>query len=173
LALAYTARDELGDTGPLRELHHRLQGKLASSPRVSVDQRAFVVFQLAQILGWKPAALHGQTKDEWSNLVEEIETFSGPQRRRIYHLAFERRYRTRALDAFIAHTPHNTPIVERPYFQLITCLDEREESFRRHLEEVNPRCETFGVAGFFGVAMYYRGAADAQYVPAVPWSAAL
>ncbi|HEY2839002.1 MAG TPA: DUF2309 domain-containing protein, partial [Pirellulales bacterium] len=168
LALAHTAQDLLGDSGPLNELHSRLQDKLANSPRVSVDQRAFVVFQLAQILGWKPATLHAQSKGEWANLVEEIEMFAGPQRRRIYHLAFERRYRTRALDAFIAHTPRNTPVVDRPYFQLITCLDEREESFRRHLEEAAPRCETFGVAGFFGVAMYYRGAADAQYVPLCP-----
>jgi uncharacterized protein YbcC (UPF0753/DUF2309 family) len=168
LALTYTAHDALGYNGPLNELHSRLQDKLASNPRVSVDQRAFTVFQLAQVLGWKPAALHGQSKSEWSNLVEEIENFASLQRRRIYHLAFERRYRTRALDAFVAHTPHNTPIVDRPYFQVVTCLDEREESFRRHLEEVAPRCETYGVAGFFGVAMYYRGAADAQYVPLCP-----
>lgn len=168
LALAHTAREALGDTGPLRELHSRLEGRLASSPRVSVEQRAFVVFQLAQVLGWKPSALHGQSKSEWCNLVEEIEAFAGPERRRIYHRAFDRRYRTRALDALIAHTPHNTPIVDRPYFQVMTCLDEREESFRRHLEEVAPRCETFGVAGFFGVVMYYRGAADAQYVPLCP-----
>ena len=50
----------------------------------------------------------------------------------------------------------------------MTCLDEREESFRRHLDEVAPECESFGVAGCYAGAMYYKGAADAQYVPLCP-----
>jgi uncharacterized protein YbcC (UPF0753/DUF2309 family) len=58
--------------------------------------------------------------------------------------------------------------VRTPVFQLICCIDDREESFRRHLEEIEPACETFGAAGFFGVAMYYRGASDAHSRPLCP-----
>jgi uncharacterized protein len=168
LALASVARESLDFTGPLSELRAVLHAKIAHAPRVRVDQRAYVVFQLAQVLGWKPEELHRQSKSEWSRLVQEIETFSSIQRRRVYHLAFERRYRTQALDAILAHGPRAGEIVETPDFQVVCCLDEREESFRRHLEEVAPRCETFSVAGFYGVAMYYRGVAEAHYVPLCP-----
>ncbi len=143
-------------------------GGVAHAPRVSVEQRAFFVFQLAQILGWKPETLHRQTKDEWSKLVREIETFSAPERRRIYHLAFERRFRIQILDGVIARTDSAAEVDRVPDFQVLCCIDDREESFRRHLEEVAPQCETFGVAGFFGVAMYYKGVADAHYVPLCP-----
>ena len=53
-------------------------------------------------------------------------------------------------------------------FQVVCCIDEREESFRRHLEEIAPDVETFGAAGFYSVAMYYRGAADAHFSPLCP-----
>jgi hypothetical protein len=119
-------------------------------------------------LGWNPENLDRLSKHEWSQLVEEIEAFSGLERRRILHLAFERRYRNQTLDAFLAHARHTRPDSGVPRFQVCCCLDEREESFRRHLEEIAPDCQTFGFAGFFAVAMYYRGAVDAHYVPLCP-----
>ena len=48
------------------------------------------------------------------------------------------------------------------------CIDEREESVRRHLEELAPDCQTFSIAAFYAVAMYYRGAADAHFTPLCP-----
>ncbi len=168
LAVAHVARTALGDRGDLCTLHARLQKTFTKSPRVSPEQRAFFVFQLAQILGWKPEALYKQSSREWANLVHEIESFYAPERRRIYHLAFERRFRTQILDAAIAQTDNVRAATETPQFQVMCCIDEREESFRRHLEEIAPKCETFGVAGFFGVAMYYKGVADAHYVPLCP-----
>ncbi len=54
LALASVARDTLGDTGELSTLAGRLRSKVNRAPRVSVDQRAFLVFQLAQVLGGSP-----------------------------------------------------------------------------------------------------------------------
>src|SRR5262249_48533453 len=57
---------------------------------------------------------------------------------------------------------------EPPAFQAVFCLDEREESFRRHLEEVDPSCETFSTAGFFNVAMYHQGVSDAHPRPLCP-----
>ena len=53
-------------------------------------------------------------------------------------------------------------------FQVITCIDDREESFRRILEEIDPAIETFGAAGFFSVPMYFRSSSDAHYIPLCP-----
>jgi uncharacterized protein YbcC (UPF0753/DUF2309 family) len=168
LALAHVARDTLGWTGPLRNLRESLRSSLPHHEAPGTDQRAFQVFQLAQVLGWLPRDLARLSKREWALLVDEVESFPSLQRRRVFHAAFDRRYRVQTLDALGIHARRPAERVPDPQFQTVCCLDEREESFRRHLEEVNPRVETFSAAGFFSVAIYYRGAADAHFVPLCP-----
>jgi len=41
-------------------------------------------------------------------------------------------------------------------FQAIFCIDEREDSIRRHIEAVDKSSETFGAPGFFGVEFYFQ-----------------
>lgn len=41
-------------------------------------------------------------------------------------------------------------------FQAIFCIDERECSLRRHIEDVDVQCETLGTPGFFGVEFYFQ-----------------
>ncbi len=43
-----------------------------------------------------------------------------------------------------------------PGFQAIFCIDEREDSIRRHIEAVDKSCETFGAPGFFGAEFYFQ-----------------
>jgi uncharacterized protein len=40
-------------------------------------------------------------------------------------------------------------------FQAIFCIDEREDSIRRHIEAVDKNAETFGAPGFFGIEFYF------------------
>jgi uncharacterized protein YbcC (UPF0753/DUF2309 family) len=172
LALAHVASEALGYRGPLSDLREVAALRLPRPDTVGVDQRAFLVFHLAQVRGWLPGDLHRLTRRQWSTLIEEIEAFSDLERRRVLQLAFERRYRIQVLDALTAHAVCHggEPALHRetPAAQIICCLDEREESFRRHVEEVSPTVQTFGVAGFFYVAMYYRGVGDAHFVPLCP-----
>ena len=215
------------------------------SPR-TVAMRAYSLYQAAQVLGWPGERVRNNSPDK---LLKEIESFPSLERRRLFHLAYERRYRIKTLDALLAQTgerstqstdfnnqlkfnnsPRPLDVVLRgsiggispmnafgerervrvatqekspsprpispealtgkapcvpskpklegegemgpqagsPRFQALCCLDEREESFRRHLEETEPSCETFGTAGYFGLAMYYQGAEDAHSVPLCP-----
>ncbi len=176
LAIAHVARCTLDYQGTLSELRKSIDRDGENRQATNVDHRAFLVFQLAQLLGWDPETLYRLSSDEWSMLVREIDAFSGLERRRIYQLAFERQYRQQTLDAVAVYAQQVlqqealSKQVEKasPSFQIVCCIDDREESFRRHLEEVDSRCETFGAAGFFAIAMYYRGAAEAHYTPLCP-----
>jgi uncharacterized protein YbcC (UPF0753/DUF2309 family) len=167
-ALTYTAREALGYTGPIGGLRETLWAAASAPWPPSVEQRAFPIFQLAQIVGLSADLLHRLSRTEWAKVMEEIETFGGLERRRVFHLAYERRFYTQTLDAIALHAAKPTATPREPRFQAIFCIDEREESIRRHLEELAPEVETFGTAGFFSVAMYYRGAADAHFVALCP-----
>jgi len=168
LALVHVAREELGFRGSLNTLRSELKRRIPAPVPLSPEQRAFPLFQLAQDLGWSPEELNRLTAGEWALLTNECESFCPVTRRRVFHLAYERRFRIQSLDAVALHPRYRTDPNKRPRFQTMNCLDEREESFRRHLEEIAPDVETFAAAGFYNVAMYYRGTADAYFVPLCP-----
>jgi hypothetical protein len=158
-----------GRFGPPRELRAELGRRHPRPAPPGEEARGFPIFQLAQVLGWPPADLHRLGPADWEALAREVEAFGAGERERVFHLAYELRFRTRALDAIALHAGRRaTGEAARPRFQTVFCIDEREESMRRHLEEVAPDAETLGAAGFFSVAMYYRGAADAHFVPLCP-----
>ena len=138
-------------------------------PRHQTDQqRAFDVFQLAQRLGWSPRTLYSWSIEEWQSVVDEIGIFDDLERRRLFHLAYEHCYRSQILDSISEHACLPLKVPSSVSIQVITCIDDREESFRRHLEELDSSVETFGAAGFFNVPMYFRGAADAHFIPLCP-----
>lgn len=167
-ALRHVARVHLGHRGPLAELKPLLTSRVPPPPSRRVSARAGALFQVAQFLGLDGPSLSALDPTAADSLLREIEAFGGVERRRIFHLAYERRHRLETLDALAVFTRDAPPVAEPPAFQAVFCIDEREESIRRHLEEVEPRCETLGFAGFFGVAMYYRGVEDAHPVPLCP-----
>ena len=168
-ALAEVARESANYQGPLNQLGEHVTAKLAKVEwPAGIAPRAFVVFQLAQLFGLAPDALSRMSRTDWALVVSEIENFTGVERRRTLHLAYEQRFAAQTLDAIALRARGRVGRPPDPRLQVICCLDEREESFRRHLEEIAPATETFGAAGFFSIPMYYKGAADAHYVPLCP-----
>lgn len=172
-ALSSVARNTLDYNGSLSELADYLKREFPprSNSESDAQRNAFRLFEIGQLLGWKPKHLARLSPAEWNLVLQEIHAFPAIERRRIYHLAFERKFRNQALDAFMIHASRvreKIRPVQRPNFQIVSCIDEREESFRRALEEVDPDCETLSAAGFFAVPIYYRGAADAHFTPLCP-----
>lgn len=171
-AIRNLAADFFADSTSLPAILDSARQKLEQPRPLNLERRAFLLFQVAQMLGWTPLELLQLSNQQWEQLGNEVEDFTTIDRRQVFHEAYERRYRHAALDAFARHANRRkhvqTPWQNRPSFQIVTCIDDREESFRRHLEEVQSSCETFGAAGFFAVAMYYRGAADGFYKPLCP-----
>lgn len=151
---------------PLAASFAALQERMPENAPPTAAERAWPLFQLMRIFGRKPEFVAACTAEDVVALEREIARFDVLTRRRVLHLAYERRLRRRFYDALLQHraAPRERP----PAFQAVFCLDEREESMRRHLEEVDPDVETFGTAGFFGVPMYYRGATDAHPRPLCP-----
>lgn len=168
IALAHVAAESMSYRGSLAGLREAVVLRNGNGTANPTEGRSLQVFQLAQILGWSPQALHRLTEQDWVTLVAEIEDFTDLERRRLFHLAFERRFRRQALDAISVHTKRVAKRVESPRFQASFCIDTREESFRRHLEEVAPDAETFSTAGFYNVPIYFRGVSDAHFSTLCP-----
>lgn len=203
-AIRHLGAEEFGEGDSIATILQSARERVSDPAPLNLERRAFLLFQVAQMLGWTPLELlqlrtaddispgninperqqgkdcndpplaprAGVASSGWLALSNELEGFTDLHRRRIFHEAYERQYRHSALDAFAIHAARRREIKsawkERPDFQIVTCIDDREESFRRHLEEVQPRCQTYGAAGFFAVAIYYRGAADGFYKPLCP-----
>jgi len=125
-------------------------------------RRSLHLFLMLQRFGRSAAWLEGLPLANRQSLLAEAEACHSMTRRRLFQEAFERRYRKQVLNA-LAQAPIPVKEVSKPSFDVVLCLDEREESLRRHLEEADPRLRTFGTAGHFGVSLRYRGAGDAHW----------
>ncbi len=58
--------------------------------------------------------------------------------------------------------------IEPKSFQALFCIDDRECSFRRYLEQIDPSCETFGTPGYFEIDTYFQPAEGKFYTKVCP-----
>ena len=141
-----------------------------ADPRQARLARAAALYDSARLAKLTAAAVSGWTPQRWSRFVVEAESFDHLERRRVYHLAYERWHEQEILLGMASHRRNFNPAQRRlrPVAQVFFCIDEREESTRRALEEVDPLVETFSAAGFYGVAVDYKGIDDAHGVALCP-----
>lgn len=99
---------------------------------------------------WMPI---GQHASSIRDLFAPIEGTELDEVKRIWQEAYEWTYYNQVLNGL-----QEKSIVEEknPELQGIFCIDDRECSIRRYIEEGHPGVQTFGTAGFFGVEFYFQ-----------------
>ena len=107
---------------------------------------------------WKP--IGETTSQNPINLFEEIEKTELQEVLKIWQDAFEWSYYDEVLAGIqqlsISKKQFEVVGTKKKSFQAIFCIDEREDSIRRHIEAIDVHSETFGTPGFFTVEFYFQ-----------------
>jgi uncharacterized protein YbcC (UPF0753/DUF2309 family) len=161
LAVRLTMARVASRMGAAQAITEEMPFKTQEKRRLS---RAARVYDAARVVSLSADEVTRLSDGEWEAFVGEVKACNGLERRRILHLAYERWHEREILHGLSSHRSYrgSSAPPARPSAQVFFCVDEREESMRRALEEVDPEVETFSSAGYFGVAVDYKGIDDAH-----------
>ncbi len=149
---------------------YRESGASAQSTGHTVYGSAWRLFHLAQFLGLTGEEVRSLSREERDRLIGALDAFPSSAHGPVWIVAYERHYRERILNALANNRGKGRWKTRdaRPRAQVVFCIDEREEAIRRHFEELDPRYETLGAAGFFGVAIQYQAMDGHHTTPLCP-----
>jgi uncharacterized protein YbcC (UPF0753/DUF2309 family) len=102
---------------------------------------------------WLP--LGSKVKDKPTPLFNEVVITEYHEVISLWQEAFEWSYYDEVLSG-LQQVPATNGKHNAKTFQAMFCIDDRECSLRRHLEHVDPACETLSAPGFFGVEFYFQ-----------------
>ncbi|MFM6934423.1 MAG: YbcC family protein [Flavobacteriales bacterium] len=100
---------------------------------------------------WIPLGV--KVSAEISDLFAPVEMTELDEVKRIWQESYEWTYYNQVLNGL----KEKSQVLESaPELQGIFCIDDRECSIRRYVEDGHPGVQTFGTAGFFGVEFYFQ-----------------
>lgn len=105
---------------------------------------------------WQPLATH--VTEPPANLLADVPKTELAEVIELWQDAFEWSYYDSVLKGILLSNEKKStqiPKTKAASMQAIFCIDEREDSIRRHIEAVDKQAETFGAPGFFGVEFYF------------------
>ncbi|MBM2833764.1 MAG: hypothetical protein HW406_925 [Candidatus Brocadiaceae bacterium] len=94
---------------------------------------------------------------------KEVTQFTDENRLEIWQRAYEDTFYNQFLSAYRQCAIEAKPKYKLPNYQVFCCIDDREESFRRHLEQIDPGAETLSAAGHFALDMRFKAAPEKHY----------
>lgn len=103
---------------------------------------------------WEP--LSSRVTEIPASLFEPVPDTELTDTLTLWQDAFEWTYYDQVLAGMQLHTKPHVLSQEAKNFQAMFCIDDRECSIRRHIEQIDPFGETFGTPGFFGVEFFYQ-----------------
>ncbi len=138
------------------------------APRATTRD-AIALARLAIFTGIDLPTFVGLDARDGRRVLDELQAFGDRTRRQVWQEAYERAHRHAVLDAVALNDAGQRALTPAaPRLQVACCIDDREESLRRHIEEQDPAYETIGIAGFYGLAIAYQGVSDPHARPLLP-----
>ena len=128
------------------------------------------LFRLAQYLGLSGREIRQLKTPQIKEIFACVEAMQAETGGFLLLQAYEIHYRNKIFSAVQQNQGRGTwaKRKERPQAQVIFCMDDREEGFRRHLEHINSKIETLGAAAFFGVVMNWNSVESDKPVALCP-----
>jgi len=142
--------------------------QIEDQPQTLLDRRQIslhdlIVFELTMEIdaldshfgtgNWQPLAT--KLKSRPTELFAPVPDTEYNEVLNIWQVAYEWSYHDEVLEG-IQIPKHPKPAPATKSFQIMFCIDDRECSFRRYLEKLDPACETFSTPGFFNVEFFYQ-----------------
>lgn len=149
--------------------HHGWSGFVSAvedNPQTLLDRKLITLEELVEFeLLMELDALYAALGSNWEPLTAHVtgppvDLFADVKKTELAEVielwqdAFEWSYYDSVLKGIRIARPRQ--LSAQKTFQAIFCIDEREDSIRRHIEAVDRNCETFGAPGFFGVEFYFQ-----------------
>lgn len=135
-------------------------GTLIDSRRISLQQ--LIIFELLLEIdtlddkfgeNWLPLALRLPKKV--TPLFAHVEKTEYHEVLHLWQDAFEWSYYDQVLSGIVTDKDERKKSNQKS-FQALFCIDDREGSLRRYVEDLDSDAETYGTPGFFNVEFYYK-----------------
>lgn len=131
---------------------------------------AVLLHELSQSGYVKPATAGENANRSFFSEKSPVEN-SAERILRVWHEAFELSFYLDSLAVIQVNAVQKrtrSSAEKKAALQAVFCIDDRESSLRRYLEELSENVETFATPGFFGIDAVYQGPFDAISIKQCP-----